>query len=165
MELHVRVDADIGQIVAAPLNGKEMDGGAEVDSLLDQLPGPVASFTAGGGYDQEGASATIAELPPAAAIIMPPRSMDVSSELAETTPTQRDRHHQFIADDGRSAWQKASGYTNRVRAEAAIGRFKQVIGDGLLLRTGDRRTTKADVVAYALNRMLELGGPISVRIA
>ena len=28
------------------------------------------------------------------------------------------------------AWQKASGYTTRAKAEAAIGRFKQVIGDG-----------------------------------
>ena len=35
-----------------------------------------------------------------------------------------------ISKHGRASWQKASGYTNRTRAEAAIKRFKQVIGDG-----------------------------------
>ncbi len=62
-------------------------------------------------------------------------------------------------------WQKASGYTFRARAEAAIGRFKQVIGDGLRLRTDQRRGTEVGVAIHALNRMLDLGRPISVRIA
>ena len=49
-------------------------------------------------------------------------------------------------------------------AEAAIGRFKQVIGDGLRSRTDRRRATEMDVTFHALNRMLEFGRPISVRI-
>ena len=53
----------------------------------------------------------------------------------------------------------------RARAEAAIGRFKQVIGDGLLSRTDERRATEADVAVHALNRMLELGRPNYVRTA
>jgi hypothetical protein len=64
-----------------------------------------------------------------------------------------------------AAWQKASGYTRRARAEAALGRFKQVIGDGLRSRTDRRRATEVDVAGHALNRMLELGRPISVRVA
>ncbi len=50
-------------------------------------------------------------------------------------------------------------------AEAAIGRFKQVIGNGLRSRTDRRRATEMDVTFHALNRMLEFGRPISVRIA
>jgi hypothetical protein len=46
-----------------------------------------------------------------------------------------------------------------------MSRFKQVIGDGLRSRTDQRRTTEAEVAVHALNRMLELGRPISVRIA
>ncbi len=87
------------------------------------------------------------------------------SETAETEPTQRDRHLHSIAEHGRAAWQKASGYTKRARVEAAIGRFKQVIGDGLRSHTDRRRATEMDVAVHALNRMLELGRPISVRIA
>ena len=96
---------------------------------------------------------------------MPPRSTAVPSDTAEATPTQRDRHLLFIAKHGRMAWQKASGYTTRARAETAIGRFKRVIGDGLRSRTDERRRTEVDVAVHALNRMLELGRPSYVRVA
>ena len=164
-KLHLGLDAVTGQIVAAALTTKEMDDGAQTGALLDQVVGPVASFTADGAYDQEGASAAVAERHPDAAIIVPPCSTAVPSEGAKTAPTQRDRHLQFIAEHGRAVWQKASGYTKRARAEAAIGRFKQVIGDGLRSRTDGRRATEVNVAVHALNRMLELGRPISVRIA
>jgi len=75
----------------------------------------------------------------------------VPSETAKTEPTQRDRYLQPIAEHGRAAWQKAFGYTTRARAEAAISRFKQVIGDGLRSRMDNRRTTKVDVAVRALN--------------
>ena len=159
------MDADTGQIVAAALTTKKVDDGAEVGALLDQVRGPVASFTADGAYDQEGVSAAVAERHPDAAVIVPPRSTAVPSETAETTPTQRDRHLHSIAKHGRAAWQTSSGYTIRARAEAAIGRFKQVIGDGLRSRTDERRAIEVDVAVHALNRMLELGRPIFVRIA
>ena len=61
--------------------------------------------------------------------------------------------------------QKASGYTTRARVEATIGRFKQVIGDGLRSRTDERRMTEIDVAVHALNHMLEFGRPSYVRIA
>ena len=84
--------------------------------------------------------------------------------MAETAPTQGDRHLQFIAKHGRMAW-KASGYTTPARAETAIGRFKQVIGDELRSRTDQRRTIEVEVAIHALNRMLDLGRPSYVRIA
>src|SRR5215207_3720659 len=102
---------------------------------------------------------------PEAAVIVPPRSSAVPSATTETAPTQRDHHPQAIAETGRMGWQKASGYNLRARAEAAMGRFKQVIGDGLRSRTDQRRATEVDVAVHALNRMLELGRPESVRIA
>ena len=95
---------------------------------------------------------------------MPPRATAVPSETAETESTQRDRHLQCIADKGRIGWQKVSGYTQRSWVEAAIGRYKQVVGDGLRFRKDRRRTTEVAVAVLVLNRMLELGRPISVRI-
>ena len=87
------------------------------------------------------------------------------SKAAESEPTQRDRHLQLMAERGRMAWQKASGYVKRARAETAISRFKRVIGDGLRSRTDERRATEVNVAVYVLNRMLELGRPTYVRIA
>ena len=86
------------------------------------------------------------------------------SEAVETAPTQRDRHLQLIAEHGRMGWQKASGYNRRALAEAAIGRFRRVIGDGLRSRTDQRQATEMNVAVAVLNRMLELGRPKSVRI-
>ncbi len=154
-----------GRIVAAALTTNDVDDGSQVGPLLDQVAASVASFTGDGAYDQEGVSTAVAQRHPEAMVIVPPRSTAVPSETAETAPTQRDRHLRFIAEHGRSAWQKASGYTTRARVEAAIGRFKQVIGDGLRSRTDQRRATEVDVAVHALNHMLELGRPISVRIA
>ena len=85
--------------------------------------------------------------------------------MAETEPTPRDRHLRLIAAHGRMGWQKASGYTRRARAEAAIARWKQVIGDGLRSRADECRATEVAVAGHALNRMLELGRPNHVRIA
>ena len=96
---------------------------------------------------------------------MPPRSTAVPSKTAETEPTRRDRHLQLIAEKGRMESQKASGYNKRARAEATIGRFKRVIGDGLRSRTDERRASEVGVAVHALNRMLELGRPNYVRIA
>jgi hypothetical protein len=58
-----------------------------------------------------------------------------------------------------------SGYNMRSRVEAAIGRYKQVIGDGLRCRKDERRVTEVAVAVHVLNHMLDLGRPISVRIA
>ena len=163
--LHIALDAASGQIVAASLTAKEVDDGADVGPLLDQVTGVVASFVADGGYDQDRVYASVAERHPEAAVVVPPRATAVPSDTAETAPTQRDRHLQQIAEHGRIAWQRTSGYTARAQAEAAIGRFKQVIGDALRSRTDDRRATEANVAVHALNRMLDLGRPNYIRTA
>jgi len=123
------------------------------------------SFTADGGYDQDRVYAGVAKRYPEAAVVVPPRTTAMPSETAETEPTQRDRHLRNVAKHGRMAWQRASGYTTRARAETAIGRFKQVIGDALRSRTDDRCATEVDIAVHALNRMMELGRPNYVRTA
>jgi hypothetical protein len=164
-KLHLGMDADTGQIVASTLTTPDVDDGSQAGPLLDQVAGPVASFTGDGAYDQDGVYASVAERYPDATIIVPPRSTAVPSQTAESEPTQRDRHLQHIAEHGRMAWQRASGYTKRARAEAAIGRWKQVIGDRLRAHTDERRATEVDVAAHVLNRMQDLGRPTYVRLA
>jgi len=163
-KLHIGVDASTGEIVAATLTTKDVDDASEVAPLLGQVEGPLTSFTADGAYDQDSVYEAVAARDPEAAVIVPPRSTAALSEAAETKPTQRDRHLQGIAEKGRMGWQTASGYNIRSRVEAAVGRYKQVIGDGLRFRKNERRATEVAVAVLALNRMLELGRPISVRI-
>jgi len=99
-KLHIGLDAGNGQIVAAALTAKEVDDGAEVGPLLDQVSGVVASFTGDGGYDQDRVYASVAERHPKAAVVIPPRATAVPSDTAATAPTQRDRHLQHVEPKG-----------------------------------------------------------------
>ena len=63
------------------------------------------------------------------------------------------------------SWQKQSGYTRRALVETSINRFKRVIGHALRSQMDQRRVTEIAIAVHALNRMLELGRPRSVRIA
>ncbi len=171
-KLHLGVDAETGRIVAATLTdrdeddaSRDEDDASQVGPLLDQVEGSIASVTGDGAYDRDSVYAEVADRHPDADAIVPPRSTAVPGEVAETSPTQRDRHLRLIAEKGRMGWQKASGYNVRARAEATVGRFKQVIGDGLRSRTDGRRATEVNVAVHALNRMLDLGRPNYVRIA
>jgi hypothetical protein len=47
--------------------------------------------------------------------------------------------------------------------EAAIGWFKQVIGDGLRSQSDARQDTEVAVAIHVLNRVLAFGRPQSVR--
>ena len=162
-KLHIGMNAETGQIVVAALTTNDVDDGAQVGPLLEQVAAMVASFTADGAYDQEGVAAAVAKRHPDAAFVAPPRSTAVPSERAESAPTQRDYHLQCITEHGRAAWRKTSGYTIRTHVEAIIGRFKQEVSNGLRCRTDQRWATKVDIAVHALNRILELGRPTSVR--
>ena len=163
--LHLGVDANTGRIVAATLTSKDMDDASQVGPLLDQVAGPVALLTGDGGYDQNCVYDSVAQRHPDADVVVPPRANAVPSDTAETAPTQRDRNLRHIAEHGRMAWQNASGYNTRARVEAAMNRWKQVIGDELRAHTDERRATEVIVAVHALNRMLELGRPNYVRVA
>lgn len=163
-KLHIGMDADTGEIVAATLTTNDVDDASQTGPLLDQVEGPLISFTGDGAYDQE-VYRTVTDSDPDAVVVVPPRATAVPSETAETEPTQRDRHLQCIAEKGRIGWQKMSGYNKRSRVEATIGRYKRVIGDGLRFRNDERRATEVTVAVHVMNRMLELGRPLSIRIA
>jgi hypothetical protein len=164
-KLHIGTDADTGRIVASLLTDKDVDDGSQVDTLLDRVEGPVASFTGDGAYDRDDVYAGVAARHPDAEVIVPPRASAVPSETAETAPTRRDRHLRCIAERGRMGWQRASGYNDRALVEADISRWKRVVGDGLCSQTDQRQDTEVAIAANVLNRMLGLGRPEYVRVA
>ena len=163
--LHLATDADTGRIVASAPTDREADDGSQVGPLLDQVDGPVASFTGDGAFDRDDVYAAVAARHPGAAVVVPPRSGAVPSGKAETAPTRRDAHLRCIAERGRMGWQRASGYNWRALVEADVARWKCVIGDGLRSQTDGRQATEVAIAANVLNRMLDLGRPEYVRIA
>jgi hypothetical protein len=162
-KLHIGMDATTGRIVAATLTGRDVDDAAQVGPLLDKVADPVDRFLGDGAYDRTSVYATLHERHPDAAVVVPPRTDAVLSATA--APTQRDRHIQAIAETGRMAWQRDSGYNQRACVEGQIGRWKQVIGGALRFHSDEAQATEVAIAAEVLNRMLDLGRPNSVRIA
>src|SRR5881397_289792 len=97
-KLHIGVDAGTGQIMATELTTNDVDDGSRVGPLLNQVEGPIASFTGDGAYDRDDVYDAVAERHPEAAVIVPPRASAVPSDTANTAPTQRDWHLEQIAD-------------------------------------------------------------------
>ncbi|WP_429650065.1 IS5 family transposase [Skermanella aerolata] len=164
-KLHIGFDAVTGWIVASLLTDRDVDDASQVEPLLDEIVEPVELFLGDGGYDRTGVYTALEERHPAATVVVPPRSDAVLSATADTEPNQRDRHIQVIAGKGRIAWQRDSGYNERARVEGQFARWKQVIGDGLRFHSDEARVTEVAIAAAALNRMLDLGRPNSVRVA
>jgi hypothetical protein len=80
-------------------------------------------------------------------------------------PSQRDRHIRLIAEKGRMAWQKATGYGRRSLAETAVGRYKAIIGPKLRARSLPAQQGEVVVAAEVLNRMIRVAKPICIRVA
>jgi hypothetical protein len=84
--------------------------------------------------------------------------------LVDSTDLKNERRRRVAGREARREIATQSGYNWRALVEAAIGRYKRVIGDGLRSQTDRRRATEIAIAVGALNRMLEFGRPISVRI-
>src|SRR4051794_2807929 len=91
-KLHLGVDADTGQIVAAALTTNDVDDGSQAGPLLDQVAGAVVVFTGDGAFDQDRVFAHAGERPPQAARIWPPPPTAAPRPTGEGAPARPDRH-------------------------------------------------------------------------
>ena len=164
-KLHIGIDAGNGEIAAFDLTGKDVDDASHVPTLLDQLTQDPASFMADGAYDRAATYDAILARNPSARFIVPPCNGSVPGPTATTSPTQRNLHVLAVDEHGRMNWQKASGYNTRSKVEAAISRYKSVIGDTLKSRRDTRRATEVAIAIKSLNRMNQIGRAIFTRIA
>ncbi len=164
-KLHIGIDAGNGEIVAFDLTDKDVDDASHVPALLDQLTQAPASFMADGAYDRAATYDAILARNPSARFIVPPCKGAVPGPTATISPTQRDLHVLAVDEHGRMNWQKASGYNTRSKVEAAISRYKRVIGDTLKSRHDTRRTTEVAIAIKSLNRINQLGRAKFARMA
>ena len=155
-KLHIGIDADNGEMLAFDLTDKHVDDASHVEPLLAQLSGAPDSFLADGAYDR-GAVLAVMAGNPHASFIVPPCKGAAPRPSAATSPTQQDEHVLAIQARGRSNWQKTTGYNRRSKLEAAMSRYKRVIGDRWKSRNDARRVSEVAIAVKSLNRMRELG--------
>ena len=165
-KLHLAVNAGTGEIAACHLTGNATDDAGQVPVLLELIKGEIASLTADGAHDGEPVYQAIASHQPDSSpeVVIPPRVSAVPSTESAEAQNQRDRNIRLIAEKGRSAWQKATGYGRRSLAETAVGRYKSIIGPKLRARSLLTQQGEAATAAEVLNRMIRVAKPISIRV-
>lgn len=165
LKLHLGVDARTGEITAHVLTDDDGDDAAHAPDLLRQCEGTLASVTADGAYDRDPVYQAAAARQPGSppAVVIPPRSDAVLSTADPDCQTPRDRHIQVMADRGRIAWQRATGYGTRNHAETAMSRYKHLIGPKLRARNRAGQGGEVALAIQVLNRMIRTAKPVSVR--
>ena len=143
-KLRLAVDAETGEIVAHVLTDKDGGDITQVSALLATVEGRIASVIADGAYDGETVyrEAAARQHDPPVDVVIPPRSSSVVTTEADGQ-TIRDRHVRLIAEKGRMAWQKTTGYGRRSLVETAIGRYKHIIGSTLRARSTTDKLAKS----------------------
>jgi len=160
-KLHLAVNFASGEIVASALTNHGVNDATQVPNLLDQIPAELASLTADGAYDSykvyDAAETHSSERSPR--VIIPPRRNTRSRKKSGIGGGQRVDTIRKIEEIGRRRWQKESGYTRRSLVEAAISRYKRIMGGRLRSRTTVSQQTEVRIGCSVLNRMTQLGMP------
>ncbi|MDD5267200.1 MAG: hypothetical protein PHO08_08750 [Methylococcales bacterium] len=92
-----------------------------VPDLLAKIATPFDTFLGDGVYDGEPVSQAVLNRQPKAQVVVPPHNNAVCSDAGNK---QRNRHIQTIAEQGRLAWQRKTGYNLRSYVELAMQRHE-----------------------------------------
>ena len=163
-KLHLRIDGD-GCIVASVLTDSGEDDASVGLSILEQVEGPVARFTADGAYDTRSMYEALVESGAAdIRIVIPPKKTATVDSGATGPWCQRNHAIERIDEVGRRQWRKESGAHRQAQAENGMYRYKRIIGDRLRAQHCEAQKTEALIAVHVINRMTALGMPESVKI-
>ena len=159
-KLHRGVDQS-GAILVHTLTEATGDDATTALDLLIAVDGPLVRITADAAYDTVAVYQTATAL--GAMVVIPPaRTANVSGH-GQRSPA-RDWTITVVQQLGRRRWKKASGYHQHARVENAFFRYKSIVGDCLRARSASGQRREAVLACNVLNRMTELGRPVSYRI-
>jgi len=158
--LHLAIDEN-HNVLAYELTTPEVGDPSAVSDLLDQFDTPFDTFMGDGAYDGEPVTQAVLNKQPNAQVVVPPHKNAV---ISGTGDSQRDQHIQLIAQLGRIAWQRKTGYNLRSHVELAMQRYKRIFGNRMKARELPQQKTEAWISVTLLNHMTSLGMPVSVKI-
>ncbi len=166
-KLHLAVDAGTGEIVASDLTSRRTRDSARLRTLLGQIEHRVASISADGAYDTNGAYEAAQEKGEGRAVrvLIPPGRSARLNPRPSAALKERNRNIRSIRRFGRREWYKRSGYSKRAMVENAIYRYKTMIGRGVRSRTLAGQRVEVQLACRVLNTMTLLGMPDSYRVA
>lgn len=136
--------------------------GTSVEPLAKQVNSSVNHVTAGGAYDKNPVYDVLSSHFKNVDIIIPP---DRDAVYNKDDHLQRNRNYQEIKTFGRMSWQRVRDYGRRNYSELAIQRYKKILGCALHARDCVRQKMESIIGCGILNKMTQLGMPVSYRCA
>ena len=156
-EAHIGVDEN-GYVVAETLTQNTVDDADTLPDLLGQIDAPLRRFTGDGAYDKRSVYKAVGEAGGTGVeIVVPPRRPAAASPKATGPWEQRNQHIERIAEIGRQAWQKETGYRQQARVEGTFLRYKRILGGSLRAKGFEAQKREATVGCTVLNKMYALG--------
>ena len=155
-KLHIATGND-GLIISAITTLHNKDDRSQVEALLTNVN--TQEVIADPGYDGE----NIYQLLRAKGVkptIRPPNNL-----TTRKAKTERQQSAAYQQTKGYHAWRNKNKYGRRELVENTFFRFKNSFGSKFLSRDDDNMKNEMTIKCQLLNKMFEIGKPISVRVA
>lgn len=165
LKLHLSVDEASGEILSAVVTGNDTHDSEVFEDLLTGLEADIEQVSADGAYDQAHCYDALLTLGAQAGI--PPRKNAKIWQHGncKAPPHPRDENLRSIRRQGRSKWKQESNYHRRSIAETTMSRMKTAFGGVVRSRKFENQATELLLQCSALNRMIQLAKPESVKVA
>jgi hypothetical protein len=158
-KVHLTVNPETQEIEAEVLTENSGHDADQVDTMLDQVAGPIGHFYGDGSYDPWKVRETLV----ARGIeqIIPPRHDAKIKRHGNTNglPLPRDVAIRDIRRLGRKRWKEEIGYHLRSLSETAMFRIKCCFGNRLKNRDLQNQRTESRLRSKILNHFTRLGLP------
>ena len=165
LKLHLSVDEASGEILSAVVSGNDTHDSEVFEDLLSGFTAEVEQVSADGAYDQLHCYDALSEIE-AKAGIPPRRNAKIQQHGNCKGPAHlRDENLRSIRRQGRKKWKQESNYHRRSIAETTMYRAKAAFGGVVRSRTFENQATELLLQCSALNRMIQLAKPESVKVA
>jgi len=155
-KLHIATGNN-GRITGATTTDHNKDDRSQIKELLKNVR--TKEVLADPGYDGENIYQMLRTrgIKPT---IRPPNHL-----TARKAKTERQQSTEYQQTKGYHAWRNKNKYGRRELVENTFFRFKNSFGSKFLSRNGDNMKNEMTIKCQLLNKMFEIGKPISVRIA
>lgn len=163
-KLHLGVDENTGEILAAVVSTNNYHDSEVLPDLLEQIPENIEQVSGDGAYDTFDCYDAI-EQGQAKAVIPPRKDAKIHQHgNCKAPPHPRDKNLRRIRKVGRKRWKQESNYHRRSIAETTMFRLKAIFGGKLRSRKFDNQAVELFLQCAALNRMIQLGKPDSYKV-
>ena len=158
-KLHIVVD-DQGRILANSTTEHTSDDRSQIAELLKNIK--TKEFLGDPGYDGENVYQLLKSKGTKPTIRPPNSSQKIEFTGIKTT---REEAVDYQQTKGYQAWRVKNDYGRREKVENTFFRYKKSFGSEFLSRHDENMKQETTIKCKLLNKMLDIGRPISVRVA